>query len=130
MKAYIEKIAQRFDLTETRVVKTPLDPGFVLTEDDFEVEPTAEMVTEMRSIIGSIAYVMTAVRYDIAYAVSVLSRHLARPCKKVLDAARRVVMYLYWTRDFSIEWWSSQDEVDAGRANVLTECIGHALCSA
>jgi hypothetical protein len=123
MKAYIEKIAQRFDLTETRVVKTPLDPGFVLTEDDFEAEPTAEMVTEMRSIIGSIAYAMTAVRYDIAYAVSVLSRHLARPCKKVLDAARRVVMYLYWTRDFSIEWWSSQDEVDAGRANVLTGAV-------
>ena len=123
MSAYIEKIALRFDLTETRVVKTPLDPGFVLTEEDFEAEPTEEMITEMRSMIGSMAYAMTAVRYDIAYAVSVLSRHLARPCKRVLDAARRVIMYLYQTREFTIEWWSSKEEIETGRANVLTGSV-------
>ena len=30
-------------------------------------------------------------RFDIAYAVSVLSRHLAKPCKKVVLAAKRMI---------------------------------------
>lgn len=123
MSAYIEKIAHRFGLTETRNHKTPMEPGFCLTEDDFKEEPTEEMKTEMRSIIGSIGYAVTALRYDVAYAVSVLSRHLVRPCSKVLDAARRVVMYLYQTRDFFIEWRSSEEEIQDGTANVLTGSV-------
>ena len=123
MSAYIEKIAHRFDLTETRNVKTPMEPGFCLTEDDFKDEPTEAMKTEMRSIIGSIGYAVTGLRYDVAYAVSVLSRHLVRPCSKVLDAARRVVMYLYQTRDFYIEWRSSEEEIQEGTANLLTGSV-------
>ena len=123
MTAYIEKIAARFNLLETRQYKTPMEPGFCLTETDFDVEPTEEMIHEMRSIIGSISYAMTALRYDVAYAVSALSRHLARPCQKVIDAAKRVIIYLYSTRDFSIEWTSSRAEMEAGKANVLTGSV-------
>ena len=110
MRAYIEKIANRFGLTETKQYRTPMDLGFVLTESDFTEEPTEEMKTELRSMVGSIGYATLALRYDTAYALSVLSRHLVRPCKKVLDAARRVIIYLYCTRDFFIEWSSSEKE--------------------
>ena len=61
-----------------------MEPGFALTVEDFAEEPTESMITEMRSLIGSIGYCATAVRFDISHAVSVLSRHLARPCTKVL----------------------------------------------
>ena len=106
MRAYIEKIANRFGLTETKQYRTPMDPGFVLAKSDFTEEPTEEMKTEVRSMVGSIGYGTLALRYDTAYALSVLSRHLVRPCKKVLDAARHVIIYLYCTRDFFIEWSS------------------------
>jgi hypothetical protein len=66
---------------------------------------------------------VTALRYDVAYAVSAFSRHLVRPCSKVLDAARRVVMHLYQTRDFFIEWRSSEEEIQDGTANVLTGSV-------
>ena len=123
LSSYIEKIAVRFGLTETRVYKTPMEPGFVLTEDDFKEEPTEEMKSLMRSLIGSIGFATTALRYDAAYAVSVLSRHLVRPCQKVIDAAKRVIMYLYATRDFRIQWRSSREEHDNGTANTLMGAV-------
>ena len=45
--------------------------------------------SEYRSLIGTIGYCAITVRFDIAYAVSVLSRYLAKPCKKVVLAAKR-----------------------------------------
>ena len=119
LKSYIEKIAKRFDLTESRPVKTPLEPGFALTESDFDQEPTEEMKSELRSLIGSIGYATTALRYDAAYAVSILSRHLVRPCSKVIAGARRVIVYLYHSRDFTIKWSSSRAEQCAGTTNIL-----------
>ena len=62
-----------------------------MVEADFDEPPTEDMKTEMRSLIGSIGYATVALRYDTAYAVSVLSRYLAKPCKKVIDAAKRVI---------------------------------------
>ena len=123
LTSYIEKIAARFGLTETRVYKTPMEPGFVLTEEDFTEEPTEEMKSLMRSLIGSIGYATTALRYDAAYAVSVLSRHLVRPCKKVIDAAKRVIMYLNYTKDFCIQWRSSREEHEHESTNTLMGAV-------
>jgi hypothetical protein len=69
---YIDQIVKRFGLEESRGVKTPMEPGFVLTEEDFAEEPTESMISEMRSLIVSIGYCATAVRFDISHAVSVL----------------------------------------------------------
>ena len=123
LSSYITKIADRYGLTETRAYKTPMEPGFALTEADFAEEPTEEMVSLMRSLVGSIGYAVTALRFDAAYALSVLSRHLARPCKKVIDAAKRVVMYLFHTKDFTIQWRSSREEQDLGTSCVLTGAV-------
>ena len=83
---YIDKIVKRFGLEESRKFTTSLEPGFALTVEDFAEEPTESMITEMRSLIGSIGYCAIAVRFDISHAVSVLSRHLARLCTKVIEA--------------------------------------------
>ena len=77
------------------------------------------MKSELRSLIGSIGYATLALRYDVAYAVSVLSRYLVRPCRKIIEAARRVIVYLNSTRDFSITWTSSPAEHENGTANIL-----------
>ncbi len=65
----------------------------------------------------------TALRYDFSYAVSALSRHLARPCKKAVDAARRVIQYLLTTRDFAIEWKSSRQSQQFQTDNVLIGAV-------
>jgi hypothetical protein len=80
----MDKIVKRFGLAESRKFTTPIEPGFALTVEDFAEEPTESMITEMRSLIGSIGYCATVVRFDTSHAVSVLSRHLARPCTMMI----------------------------------------------
>ncbi len=106
-----------------RVLYTPLDPGFVITEEDMPAQPDSKLMEEFRSLIGSIGYCSSALPYDISYAVSALSRHLARPCKKAVDAARRVIQYLLTTRDFAIEWKSSRQSQQDQTDNVLIGAV-------
>ena len=74
MGAYIDKIVKRFGLADARTSPVPMDPGFVLTENDIKQEPTKEMIQEYRSLIGSIGYAAIGCRFDISYAVSTLSK--------------------------------------------------------
>ena len=116
---YIDKMAKRFHIDPAARSDVPIDPGFVLTPSDLEEPPTPEMISEFRSLIGSIGFAATSVRFDIAYAVSVLSRHLARPCHKVINEAKRCIKYLLKTRDFTVTWSLDPTVTAADMRNVL-----------
>mmetsp|Transcript_23983 Transcript_23983/g.35959 ORF Transcript_23983/g.35959 Transcript_23983/m.35959 type:complete len:97 (+) Transcript_23983:1659-1949(+) len=70
----IDRILERFDMTECKGASTPFPSG--------------------RAMIGSIAYVMTCTRPDLAYAVSKLSRYLNDPKISHWKAAKYVLRYL------------------------------------
>ena len=116
---YIDKMAKRFHIDPAARSDVPIDPGFVLTPSDLEEPPTPEMISEFRSLIGSIGFAATSVRFDIAYAVSVLSRHLARPCHKVINEAKRCIKYLLKTRDFTVTWSLDPTVTSTDMRNVL-----------
>ena len=82
MGTYINQVVRRFVLEETKTYKTPMDAGFTLTEEDFKEESMEDMKSLYRFLIGSIGFAATAARFDISFAVSVLSWHLAKPCTK------------------------------------------------
>ncbi len=63
-----------------------MEAGFEISESDFVEEPTEEMITLYRSLIGSIGYAAVTVRFDVSYALSVLSRHLSRPNARLIAA--------------------------------------------
>jgi hypothetical protein len=100
--AYIERIAKRFVLEETRLPDSPMDAGFEVVESDFDVPPTEEMVSLYRSLIGSIDYAATTVRFDVSYELSVLSRFLAKPNEKLINTAKRIIKYLVKTKDLGL----------------------------
>ena len=119
MQSYIERIAKRFNLQDAPPKKTPMDANFKLTEEDLTETATEEMISLYRSMIGSIGYACVALRYDCLYAFSVLSKYLAKPCKKTIEAAKRVIQYMLATKDFEIEWSISDADMQEGTANVL-----------
>ena len=55
-------------------------------------------------MVGSLLYIASWTRVDIAYAVSELSRFVANPGKSHLEAAKGVFRYLKSTMDFAIEY--------------------------
>jgi hypothetical protein len=100
--AYIERAARRFGLEDTRTRATPMEAGFEINESDF---------------------VAVTVRFDVSYALSVLSRHLSRPNARLIAAAKRIVKYLVHTKDLRITWSISEKDKESGFANVLFAAV-------
>ena len=67
-----------------------MDLGFVLVAADFAEKPTDEMISEYRSLIGSIGFAA-----------------VARPNPKLINEAKRVIRFLIKNRNFSIKWSGS-----------------------
>jgi hypothetical protein len=78
---------RRFGLEDTRTHET----GFEICEIHFVEESTEEMVTLYRSLIGSIGYAAVKVRFDVSYALNVLSMHLSRPNARLIGEGKRIV---------------------------------------
>jgi len=119
MESYVDRIVRRFELQETKFATTPMEHGFKLEAEDIEEVASEEMISEYRSLIGSIGYCCIALRYDCMVAFSVLSRYLAKPCAKLIKAAKRVIQYLRYTRDFNITWTITDNDIIDQRQNVL-----------
>ena len=79
---YLGEVLQRFPVTKSRSTSTPLPPGCKLSHSDSldTAADKAEMAgIPYRSAIGSLMYLATCTRPDIAAAVSSLSRYNANP---------------------------------------------------
>ena len=86
-------------------IKSPIEAGFILVlegHDRYVQDP--KYTNQYRSLIGTLNYACTACRFDVARAISVLSRHLHRPTDWLLKAAYRVPQYLKTTRDFEMTY--------------------------
>jgi hypothetical protein len=115
---YIKNIAEKFGVINNKPVSTPMDPGYKCSEKDTQdIANQAcnrpdydKFITEYRSIIGSCMYAQMLTRPDIAYPVSVLSKHLNRPTYSHMKQARRMLTYLYFTHDKGIIYGQGNDD--------------------
>ena len=80
-RGYIQKVLRRFNMSETKSVNTPFAPHFKLssalnpsTQDD--VAYMARVTYS--SAVGYLMYAMICTRPDLSYAVSMVSRYMAR----------------------------------------------------
>lgn len=97
-KSMINKVLEKFGMTDCKGVNTPLEQGFIITPED-----EAHYVdVPFRELIGSLMYISICSRPDITYAVSYLSRYLDKPNNKVWMAGKRVLRYLHETEAMSI----------------------------
>jgi len=96
-KGYIEKILNRFHLNDSTPCSTPMRRPHGLLPHDGTVDLAVQKI--YRSEIGSLMHAFVQTRWDIGYAMSVLSRHLANPTVKHSGAAKEVLRYLRGTSD-------------------------------
>jgi hypothetical protein len=64
--------------------------------------PAIEEGTPYAQLVGAVRYAATHTRPDIAFAVGVLSRHMAEPHQQHWLAAKRVLRYLAWTPEYGL----------------------------
>jgi hypothetical protein len=94
---------ERFGMQDCEPCKTPaavhfkkdcLSAGEILSEEDTQ---------RYQSINGSLMYAMIGTRPDIAFVLSELSKYVSKPGKNHLIAAKRVLRYLQFSKDYHLE---------------------------
>jgi len=119
--SYIERVLKRFNMEECKIASTPLPVSVKITRDEHGEPADQEMY---RSIIGSVAYVMTCTRPDLSYAISKLSRYLNAPKSSHLSCAKHLLRYLKGTKNQSLILYDGNKKglemyVDADHASCL-----------
>jgi hypothetical protein len=128
---YVEKMLSRFGYSKSKLAPTPYDVSLVLRKN------MRIMVDQLRysQIIGSLMYLASVTRPDIAYVVSKLSRFVSNPGSEHWLALDRVMRYLVGTMNYGIHysrdpkvlegysdanWISNADELKATSGYVFT----------
>jgi hypothetical protein len=114
---YIESIVNKFlESDQKKQATTPVHPTALDeimrprvedtdNKDDAPKPKRARQMTEgfpYREVIGSLMYIMTCTRPDIAYVTGLLSRYQLNPCEAHIEAAKRVLKYLMSTKDIRL----------------------------
>ena len=104
---YIDRLLERFNLTDANPADTPMVAGLQLHRPD-KTTPTPPKIEEWRlhtpyrELVGSLNYAAIATRPDIAYAVSRLSSFHDCYMPDHWSAAIHVLRYLKGTRTLSL----------------------------
>lgn len=109
--SYLEKIAHRYHLEDRKPALTPLSTfNDMLTK--YDGKASAQDVHLYQQKVGSIQYATSITRPDAARAASKLAEHLLNPSPSHMDAADRVIGYLYGTRSLAIEYSPDGDNCE------------------
>lgn len=110
---YAEKVLQKYGMESAKSVSTPVEVNLKLMKATEESELVDQGLYQ--SIVGSLLYLSTMTRPDIAYAVSNVARFTSKPTKQHLTAVKRILRYLKGTIKLGL-LYSKQESKD---------CIGY-----
>merc|ERR1712086_532188 len=116
---YIEKLAAGFFPDgvppTSQANKVPCDrdlPAMVNLAILANATPDAVLLRNYQSICGALLYASTNTRPDIAFATGMLCRAMGRPTPEQLEAAKRVLGYLYRTRHIGLRYEASAAQLE------------------
>lgn len=107
---YIANLLETYNMTDCKPISTPMEFGLKLKS-----EPEATKVNEpYRELIGSLIWLSTCTRPDIAYATSKLASFCSHPTEAHWKAAKRVLRYLKATQNIGISYSKKSSEMLQG----------------
>ena len=98
--AYIDRMLNRFSMQSCNPVSSPTDQSKPLMAARDE-EPHID-TTLYQQMIGSVMYLVSGTRPDLAYTISHLSQYNTDPTVAHLQAIKRVLRYLKGTRNLKL----------------------------
>jgi hypothetical protein len=89
----LPKLAKMCEIKEFSKYKTPFKENY---HPELDTSPHCDeaKISKYKSLVGSANWAITLGRFDIAYAVSTLSRYTMAPCEGHFTAMERVFGYL------------------------------------
>ena len=109
---YIYEILDRFHMTDCKPASTPFPTGTVLTKEMAPANDEEKMEMKKKpyqELIGSLMYLTTSTRPDLAYSVGVLCRFMSNPGIQHWNAAKHVLRYLRHTAELGLTFTASRN---------------------
>jgi Reverse transcriptase (RNA-dependent DNA polymerase) len=121
--AYLQKVLQRFQMTNARAAVTPLPAGYnpVPNPDPYN----ADTCHKFQQVIGSLLYIMLGTCPDIAYAVTKLLQYAANPSKDHLAKAHYICHYLAGTPDYALVYKDGNGIISYADSNWASDSVNH-----
>ena len=135
--AYTAKIIEKFRMSEARALCVPADPNVILSP--FESEDRESSSVPYREAVGSLVFLASVSRPDIAFAVNSVSRFLSKHNAEHWRAVKRIFAYLGGTVDYGIEYRDGGSEPEligfsdadyAGDIETRRSTTGYVFCLA
>ena len=120
---YMTNILARFEMDNCRPVSTPFDTKISLVEAS-DCDPVFDQ-NLYQCMIGSLTYIVTWTRPDVAFSLSYLSRFYSHPLERHHNAVKRVFRYLPGTRSISLKYQRSPTSVPL---SIVTFCDSDYAC--
>ena len=98
--SFVEKILQRFGMQDCKPISTPVNPDVKLAPCQSSEDVCDQQLYQ--AAVGSLLYLSTKTRPDIAYAVGSVARFCAKPTKEHWTALKRILRYLKGTGNFGL----------------------------
>lgn len=107
-QAYIRKLTERFNLQNTKPSKVPMDTSCLQEKE--KREPLSSN-SQYLSLIGGLLYIAVQTRPDISVSVSLLAQKSSSPSQQDWNEAKKVLRYLYATRDYKLKLRSLRENL-------------------
>jgi hypothetical protein len=104
-KDYIQNIAEKFEVQNCKPVRSPIPLGVdfsAISQPETEQEKEDAAKLPYRELIGSLMFAAVVSRPDIAYSVNKLAQYSSNPSYSHWKIAKRILQYLYTTRNQSL----------------------------
>ena len=98
-EAYARKILEKFGMTEAKPVQTPLNK-----DNTNETNAPLQHAVPYREAIGSLMFLATVTRPDLAFAVSVVARSMEQPTENDWRKVKRIFRYIKGTISLGIKY--------------------------
>lgn len=108
---YCKEGLERFGYSGAHGSATPMETNAKFGPGNSSQEDSVPSF-DYRAAIGSLMYLATSTRPDIAFSVGYLSRFVSNPAKKNCGAVKRILRYLVTTSNLGIKYTASDDTPD------------------
>jgi hypothetical protein len=105
-EAYTNQILQKFNMAEAKGVSTPA------SREESDNQKDVSDKVPYREAVGSLMYLATATRPDIAFAVGKAARVMDRPAEKNWNDVKRIFRYLRLTSNYGIKYTRGSGELN------------------
>ena len=115
----IDQLLEYYRMVDCKEASTPMEVGF-LKDSQSEENSKFESPEIYQSAIGSLLYLSQWSRPDLAYAVGLLYKEIAKPSQNAWVAVKRIFQYLKQTKNFSLKLSSIGTEKNLSTDDVVT----------